>query len=54
MVLIQDQGQEYCGGGSTTTYYSYDSKLGIQQAIRGHSYSDAPVYNDLDHFVLGG
>ncbi len=46
MVLIQDQGQEYCGGGSTTTYYSYDSKLGIQQAIRGHSYSDAPVYDD--------
>ena len=45
MIVLTDTGQDYCGGGSTTQFYSYHPKLGMKEALDTYAYSDSPVYS---------
>ncbi len=46
LAIVEDMGQDYCGGGSNTDYYSYSPNRGFRKAASAHSFSDSPVYSD--------
>ena len=47
LIVVADSPQDYCGGSTNTTYYTYGASGQIKPAISEHYFSDHPLFSEL-------
>ena len=46
LIAVFDDAQDYCGDETKTFFYSYSAERGLKQAMKTHSFSDSPVFDE--------